>query len=234
VLSGKKWAGTTIHLMNIVISMAIALFFLFYGGSYSLLSCFCMGFSQFGLIYDNGVAAIGKFIGEKGHQLRILSKGRMILHGVCMPLLAIPITEVASFHGTISDATEWIITTLLLVYATYELFRWFAYDVAHLTLIDMRTSKKHQNSRLAGSLSYTSGLVFELVFPCVGLIMYELIIGSLLLLQAVPDSRAGILLIVSALLTLLSCGSMQSRPDIQLYGENFHSLVIWGVLTMIG
>jgi hypothetical protein len=78
-----------------LISLTIMILFTFYGrsnNSYSNMSAFCMHFSQLGLMFNNSINAIGKYIGE-GSSLRILSKGRFLFHVVGILLLGIPVTE---------------------------------------------------------------------------------------------------------------------------------------------
>jgi hypothetical protein len=227
------WSGTYSHVINIVMSLALITVFQGYSGSsLSTFSAFCTYFSQVGLIYDNIINAIGKFVGE-GPTLRLLSKVRVLFHVVGIPLLAIPITEVAIACNVLSAGTHHIVSTLAMLLASFEFLKWSAYDVRHLKLVDLRSSKDHKGAYLAGTLAYTTGKVFELVLPAVLLVLYEMVIGCSIVHCGDPSMfRTGLLLIVSGVATLLSC-AIPGRPDIQLYGENLHGGMIFSALASI-
>jgi hypothetical protein len=232
------WKSTQVHLLNVLISLLLMVVFAVMSAesSHSLVSSFCMYFGQFGLIYDNGINALGKYIAQ-GDTLRKFSKPRFWLHAVGIPLLGIPITEIATVHGIYdpSSTTGPAIQTILLVYAFYEILHWSRYDINDLQLVDLRASTRHQGSYMSGTLAYTTSgnKKLELVLPVVLLVLYELVIGLLLLLLW-NDSTciSGIGLVLSSTITLMT-SSIRSRPDIQLFGENFHNSMIWAVLALI-
>jgi hypothetical protein len=227
------WSGTYAHVFNIMMSLALITVFKVYGGSsLSTLSAFCTYFSQVGLIFDNIINAIGKFVGE-GSTLRLLSKVRVLFHVVGIPLLAIPVTEVAVASNVLSAGTQHVISTLAMLLASVEFLKWSAYDIRKLKLVDLRSSKDHEGAYLAGTLAYTSGKFLELVLPAVFLVLYEMIIGCSIVHGGDQSMfRTGLLLIVSAVATLLSC-AIPGRPDIQLYGENLHGGMLFSILSSI-
>jgi hypothetical protein len=74
---GDFCRGTITRMMNVLISLTLMILFTFYGrsdNSYSIVSAFCIYFSQLGLLFDNAINALGKYIGE-GSNLWLLSKG---------------------------------------------------------------------------------------------------------------------------------------------------------------
>jgi hypothetical protein len=231
---GDFYRGIMTYMINVLISLTFMILFTVYGRSdhsCSIVSAFCIYFSQLGLLFDNVINALGKYIGE-GSNLRLLSKGRFLFHVVGIPLLAIPLTEVAVAHDVFGDTTQSVMTCLVSSWAVFELFHWLNYDSNELKLVDLRDSKDHKGSYLAGTLAYTSGKFLELVLPCIMLIFYELAIGCSILIYGTDSttSRVGFLLAVSATATLISC-AVPGRPDIQLYGENFHGGMIWVALA---
>jgi hypothetical protein len=232
---GDFWRGTGTYMMNALISLTLIILFTLYGrsDSYSNMSAFCIHFSQLGLMYDNAINALGKYIGE-GSNLRLLSKGRFIFHVIGIPLLAIPVTEVAVAHDIFGKTTQSVFACLVSSWAVFELFHWLNYDTKELKLVDLRGSKDHKAPYLVGTLAYTSGRFLELVLPCILLIFYELAIGCSIVLYGSEStaSRVGVVLAVSATATLISC-AIPGRPDIQLYGENFHGGIIWMALASL-
>jgi hypothetical protein len=228
-------SGTSTHIINVLISVTLLLIFLFYQSEESCfcstLSSFCTQLIQLGLIYDNTINAMGKYIGE-GPTLQLLSKGRVMIHVVALPLLAIPITEVATAHDIFSELTLSTVTKLVMLWASLEFLHWFNYDIKNLHLVDLRGSKDHKGAYLAGTLAYTSGKFFELVLPAILLVVYEMCIGCLILYNSSPEqawSQAGIFLTISGAFTL-AASAIPGRPDIQLYSENFHGGMIWVAL----
>ena len=197
---------------------------------YSSQSQVCMCFGQLGVTCDNLIIASGKFLGE-GNTLRKLSKARFIFHVVGMPLLAIPITNVALHHHIFHPSTAASIRTLLVLYATFELFRWLGYDTKNLRLVDLRGFKHHKPPYLAGTMAYSSGRVVEMVLPAMLLIFYEFFVGWQIY-NSSPALTAGPMLSASALLTFFAC-SVKGRPDIQLLGENLHCALLCAVLALL-
>jgi hypothetical protein len=183
----------------------------------------------------------------QGDTLRKFSKPRFWLHAVGIPLLGYSITEIATVHGiynpssctTSSTNTGSAIQNMLLAYAFYESLNWSRYDVNDMQLVDLRASTQHQGNYMSGTLAYTvtSGKKkLELVLPVVLLVLYELVIGILLIWQDSSTGSiiciSGVGLVSSSTITLMTA-SLQSRPDIQLFGENFHNSMICAVLALI-
>ena len=226
--------GVHTHMLNALLSLTLIVIILVFFGSHSLSSfwsAFCIMFSQLGLIYDNLVNALGKYIGE-GQNLCLLSKVQFLFHAVGIPLLAIPVTEVGVSQGVVLGAdTQFIMTSVALFWAAFELFRWLSYDKKDLKLVDLRCCKGHKAPYLAGTLAYTSGKFLELVLPCILLIFYELTVGCCILWNDLKPSLIGLFLTTSALTTLLF-STIPGGPDIQLYGENFHGCMIAAILKL--
>jgi hypothetical protein len=185
----------------------------------------------------------------QGDTLRKFSKPRFWLHAVGIPLLGYSITEIATVHGiydpssctttSASVSSGSAIQNMLLAYAFYESLNWSRYDINDLQLVDLRASTQHQGNYMSGTLAYTvtSGKKkLELVIPVVLLVLYELVIGILLIWQDSSNGSmiyiSGVGLVSSSTITLLTA-SIRSRPDIQLFGENFHNSMICAVLALI-
>ena len=237
------WKSTQVHLLHALLSLILVAVFAVMSAesSHSIVSTYCMYFGQFGLLYDNGVNALGKYYMGQGDTLRKFSKPRFGLHAVGIPLLGFCITEIATVHGiyghgpsSSTNSTGPTIQTFLLVYAVYEIFHWSKYDINDLQLVDLRASTKHEGSYLSGTLAYTTSdsKKLELALPVVLLVVYELVIGLLLIWQTDSCSISGVGLVSSSTITLMTC-SVRSRPDIQLLGENFHNSMIGAVLALI-
>ena len=189
-----------------------------------------MCFGQLGLVYENLIIASGKFVGE-GEALRMFSKARFIFHVVGIPLLAIPITDVAIHCNVFEPYAGSIIQTLLTLYALIEFCLWLPYDINQLKVVDLRDSDHHVSPYLAGTLAYTSGKVVELALPAILLVFYEFLIGWKLSCMC-PALLAGQLLSASAVITFLACAT-KGRPDIQLLGENIHGGLIWAAVASL-
>ena len=224
--------GTAIHVINVLISMGLMLLFALYRGQNSKFSIFCLTFCQLGLIFDNVINALGKHIGE-GTNLRNLSKGRFLFHVAGIPLLAVPITEVASEAGIFTERASTLIVTSVTSWAIFDFCNWLFYDIRKLKLVDLRGSMVHDAGYLAGTLAYTSEKIVEMVLPCILLVLYELTIGcAVLYFCDETTTKIGIIMVLSAILTGLSC-TVPGRPDIQLYGENLHGGMIWIALMRL-
>lgn len=191
--------GTMAHLVNVMIAILVLVWFISYeyfewrytkkdpvqsssfGSTFSVTSMRCIYLSQLGLIYDNGVNAFGRYVGE-GRFLRILNKYRFVWHVTAMPLLAIPVTEIATRQSVYEDITQQWIVTLLIAWSLIDFAKWnMCQDPKKLRLVDVRSSQAHQGSYLSGTLAYTSEAFWELVLPPVILVLYELLIGTTIL-----------------------------------------------------
>lgn len=220
-------------------------------------SIWCIYLSQLGVIYDNGVNAVGRYVGE-GRLLRVLNKNRFVFHSVSMPLLAIPVTEIATRQSVCGIATQKWISTLLTMWSVTHLIKWNCFHHSnHLRLVDNRESKVSNGPYLPGTLAYTSGAFWDLVLPPLILVLYEVLVGSAILtksthsfdprdsfwskssafLASLPDDApsssptappmSAIYLILSGVLTIFTSGMARDFPEIQMLGENLHSVLLW-------
>ena len=234
--------GTTVHASNAVLGLIVAWIFKtsiqLSGNSvgYSRLSVSCMFLGLMGLVYDNAVNSIGKFIGP-GTYLRQLSKGRIILHSVSIPMLFVPVMELARAHSPFFQSVSQFVSsvTLCSFWAFYELVHWWKSDIRMLKKVDLRRSQKHQRNYLAGTLAYSVGAenAMRLIGPCVALLVFELFVGcSIMLRHGLASSPgSGVLLAIGSFGSLLSC-SFHNQPSVQLLGENFNSAMLCASLLM--
>ncbi len=217
-------------------------------------SIWCIYLSQLCLIYENGVTAMGRYIGE-GKLLRVLNKNRFVLHAMAMPLLAIPVTEIAMRQSIYDVNTQTRICVFLSGWSVIDLTKWNAFHHSHdFRLVDNRESKVNKGPYLPGTLAYTSDAFWEIVLPPVLLVLYEFLVGSAILakpafsfeicdttldqsldLAPSPSARistswppmSAVYLILSAVLTLCTSGMAYGLPEIQLLGENLHGILLW-------
>ena len=81
-----------------------------------------------GLIYDNGVIAIGRFVGE-GDLLQLLNQGRFLLHAIITPMLIAAAVALADQVGIswakkrIAHALSGIVTLALILFGLTEFTR---------------------------------------------------------------------------------------------------------------
>ena len=140
--------------------------------------------SQFGLVYDNGVNAIGRYLGE-GQLLRILNKNRFTLHVTVIPLLGIAVTEIAGRYSLFGGSMHGWICSVLSGWSFLDLTKWqFFRHSQHLQLVDNRANTANQGPHLSGTLSYTSGAFWEMCLPPVLLVLYELMVGFVILIKS--------------------------------------------------
>lgn len=218
--------------------------------------------SQLGLVYDNGVRAMGRYLGE-GQLLRSLSKHRFTLHVTVIPLLGITVTEIAGRYSLVDGTMHRWICSLLSGWSFLDLTKWqFFRHSQHLQVVDNRAGHANQGPFLSGTLSYTSGSIWEMCIPPILLVLYELLVGVVILRKAefplpcLPLDKeswlltdqawealgqyhdscstppwSAIYLILSAVLTLsTSCKSLR-YPELQLFGENIHGILLWAAYT---
>lgn len=208
---------------------------------FTLLSAVSILSAQVGLIFDNGVNGLGTYIG-KGPLLRVLAKLRFAVHASVMPLLLLPVTEIAAVclprSWFASGLATWL-SRLALGWSVLELLYWLGFcdSRTDLRLVDMRHKSQHRGLHLPGTLKYTSDRVLELVLPAILVVLYELAVGISIIVYSsffqpghvLPWS--GIFLCGSGALTLLSSAIGPKRPNIQLYGENLHNSLLWAALV---
>lgn len=269
--------GTLIHLCNSLLATLLIVWFLWNhvtmasntaSSSSSASLSYYQGWSmwyiylsQFGLVYDNGVNAIGRYLGE-GQLLRILNKNRFTLHVTVIPLLGITVTEIAGRYSLFDGTMHYWICSILSGWSLFDLTKWhFFCHSQHLHLIDNRAGHANKGLCLSGTLSYTSGAFWEMCIPPVLLVLYELMVGfvilmkteslfqcmtvnmtldSLLLLDKASPGHdfacdalpwSAIYLIMSGLLTLSTSVKSLHYPELQLFGENLHGILLWAAYT---
>ena len=87
-----------------------------------------------GLIYDNAVVAVGRFVGE-GDALQLLNQGRYLLHAIVTPMLVAAAASLAEQAGVgwakkrSMHAVFGVLTVALIAFGLFE-FTHFAYAPA--------------------------------------------------------------------------------------------------------
>ena len=215
--------GTRTHIINSVTSLAMLSRLIVMSGrrSCSALSTSALLLGFVGLFYDNAINALGKYVGT-GRTLRVLTKFRLLFHGVGVPFLMVPIVEASFFQGLIGGPTASKMLLTCGAFALYELVHWLWYDSNHLQVVDNRDSTEHSVRYLAGTLTYTSGKVLQCVLPAALLSLFQLSTGALLFRKSI----AGVWLLLSGLVSFASC-AVPKRPDVQLYGETVSTALLW-------
>mmetsp|Transcript_3720 Transcript_3720/g.9469 ORF Transcript_3720/g.9469 Transcript_3720/m.9469 type:complete len:340 (-) Transcript_3720:598-1617(-) len=171
-----------------------------------------------GLFYDNTINAFARNYIGGGHALRVLTKIRLILHGLTIPSLFVPLIEIAMHSGLLSGLQCKIAVRSALSIAIFEALSWSSFDINELSLVD------DPKRAIPGTLQYTSGRLLKCLLPCVILQLFTLLIGCLV------RSRW---LIAAGALTILS--SSLQRPDYQTCGETVNLSLIWaGWISVIG
>eukprot|EP00565_Helicotheca_tamesis_P001987 CAMPEP_0185728436 /NCGR_PEP_ID=MMETSP1171-20130828/3770_1 /TAXON_ID=374046 /ORGANISM="Helicotheca tamensis, Strain CCMP826" /LENGTH=187 /DNA_ID=CAMNT_0028397149 /DNA_START=124 /DNA_END=684 /DNA_ORIENTATION=+ len=102
ISSIKQWwnQGSNVHITSLVVNAVLFLGLLLGSSSRSIHSLykFTLWNNYLGQFADNIIKAAGKTVGE-GIVLRRLNKLSLVLHGLNVPLAALPITEIAGKHG---------------------------------------------------------------------------------------------------------------------------------------
>ena len=91
-----------------------------------------MGFA--GLAFDNLVNASGRYLGE-GNRMRRLSKARTILHGWTIPLLYVPVVEIAMKSGLVSAKVSRAIMAAFVAFGLHEVIDWISFDANDMVLV---------------------------------------------------------------------------------------------------
>lgn len=231
--------GDVCHFLNVAIGgVLLGLLVAFPGQKHEVaaLSVLAIYAGQFGIMYDNMINGLGKYIGE-GKLLRVLSKYKFLMHDAVTPMLAYPVTEIAARHGIINHSTESLIQFFLIVSSTIAAFYWHERDSSNLPVLDLRESKDNDSGYLAGTLLYRSGYLWKMLYKSILLVLYEIIVGFVILLQEANfDSTAaltsslpmdGFFLAACGVLTLYGSSKRNEDPALQLYGEHQHNFLIW-------
>ena len=206
----------------------------------------CMAFSLTGTIYDNVINAVTRYIirptdtdNSSNDVLLQLHKLRFVWHAISMPLLAIPVTEIASRTSLIDESTCLAVSAFSATMSLFEGYKTFMHmDVAtDLKLVDNRNSKSDRSMSLLGVMSYTTTRPMEVVIPAVLLVLYETLLGGDLVLQSatsasslvdfVTTASSPLLLFACGVSTLGASGMAREKPEIQLLSEHSHMALLW-------
>lgn len=228
--------GIFYHFMNLVIGVIILLVILIFTGPVDdWLSISFLIFGHFGLLYDNGLNVLGRYVGPSDN-LRRLNKYKFVWHVVAMPLFAIPVTKLATMGLMIGANQVWVVRSLTTI-AVLDGAHWVYHcQPKDLRMVDNRESETPTGMHLSGTLSYTADVFWQVVLPPVLLVLYEIVVGVQLLFRdptggeesTIKSIRiAGQLLLSCGVLTLVSSGMAKRYPELQLLGENLHSLLLW-------
>jgi len=196
--------------------------------------------NQVGLIYDNVVVGIGKYIFHHKTTFSLLNKGRFVFHSLTMPLIAFPLLEIATKFGTnsflsmdyaIFSFLSRNVQTFITCFVIFELIHWTVQVDAtkDLKVIDLRQSTTNQKSNLGGTIasslaSHVNPVRF--ILPTVLIIIFQIMLGVLLL-----STTAGRILLGSGLLNLISPGLF--LPELQLLAEHIFVGSIWYCLAIL-
>jgi hypothetical protein len=186
------------------------------------------------MFYDNAVNAIGKALGE-GKTLRVLTKGRYLFHGMVMPLLLVPIVEMAKFHNLISGKTCAASKALLIADAIVEGMDWLQYDDEKFVVADNRDVIEHPKRNLAGTLKYNCPNIAKCVLPAVVTTLAQIGSGVLLTIKASSGASplSGLLVLAAGLTALSSASCFSKRPDLQLFLEPASLAMIWAAASTV-
>ena len=206
----------------------------------------CMAFGLIGTIYDNVINAVTRYIIQpedininSNDALLQLHKLRFVWHAISMPLLAIPVTEMAARASLVDDSTCLGVSALLGAMSLFEGYKTIMHmDIkTDLKLVDNRNSKSDRSMSLLGVMSYTTTRPMEVVIPAVLLVLYETFVGGDLVLQSaasasslvdfVTTASSPLLLFGCGVSTLGASGMAREKPEIQLLSEHSHMALLW-------
>ena len=232
----KVWSrGTKTHALYAVAMLFVpVLFSACKSSSCSPLSQACMTFSFFGMFYDNAVNAIGKALGE-GKTLRVLTKGRYLFHGMVMPLLMVPVMEMAKFHNLINGKACAASIAMLIAAALVEGMDWLHYDDEQFVVADNRDVMEHPKYNLAGTLKYNCPNIAKCVVPAVVTTLAQIASGVLLTIKASSalGPMSGLWVLSAGLTALSSASCFSKRPDLQLFIEPASLAMIWAAASTL-
>ena len=154
-----------------------------------------------------------------------------------VPLLAIPVTEIAAASGLLTAKASFWLQSLFIGTSFFELLTFSTmFHRDELQVVDLRNSEKNQGTYLPGTLTYTSGKLLQLVVPAIMLVVYELVMGLWILTSgsaSIAARSSGILLALTGGITFITAGMGQQFPTVQLYGENVHGAMLWSALLAV-
>ena len=118
--------ATLIFVLYSIAHVAVAVFALRILSRYSAPGALIIAVLSIGLVYDNGIIALGSSIGI-GDTLEMLSWPRFILHAVITPFMIVAVVQVAIAGGIRWLNTRaawtgiWVLTAAMVGYGIYEL-----------------------------------------------------------------------------------------------------------------
>lgn len=202
-----------------------------------------MAFGTMGSIYDNSLNAVTRYVNQPSTNnndfLLQLHKLRFVWHVVSMPLLAIPVTELAARASLIDESTSLAVSGILGALALLEGHKMITkFDVdTDLKLVDNRENSESNQSTtyLPGVMSYTTTRPMELVLPAILLVLYETIMGGAMVMQSGASSLSSWDFLTTSAPLLLACGTstlgasamVRTKPAIQLLSEHTHMSLLW-------
>lgn len=166
-------SGTSSKIINLLMSLTMLLLFLFLQNKESYYDSTWLSvpfwLSLFNWAWNMTIPSIP----WKSTLVKdLLYKGQVMFLVAALPLLMIPIMEVATTHGIFSESTLCAITKLVIHWASLEFCYWFNYNIQKLWLVGLRGSKDHNGAYyLSGMLAYTSGKFFKLVLSAILLVV---------------------------------------------------------------
>ena len=212
--------GTKVHI--VILSGIFASYAMFMRKCVGTKLCrLVMTVNSFAMIYDNLVMAMGKYIG-KGTALKRLSKLRIILHGVCVPLLILPVVEITPKHGLASASLAKTIGCFVVGFALHEVLDWVRVDHTELILVDNQHSASSTTRTLSGTMHYTSGKMVKMLLPVAILHVLILGVGSFLWRRG---ATAGPWIVVTGIVSTF-LNSLR-RPGLQALGESIFLSLLW-------
>mmetsp|Transcript_32692 Transcript_32692/g.79440 ORF Transcript_32692/g.79440 Transcript_32692/m.79440 type:complete len:451 (+) Transcript_32692:120-1472(+) len=185
----------------------------------------CLFFVQLALVCDHFITGFGKHFSKHGDStfLRKIHRVRFAVHGLTMPMLMFLITGVAVSNGLLAEATKHILSACFSTWAMHELWHWtVGYDLQSMKLVDLRESKNHKGTYLAGTLNYTSGKVLQMLVPIFTVFGYQLWVGSRSMVGA--SRLSGVAMLLSALSSFAP--HVARRPGLHVFGENLHIMFL--------
>ena len=118
--------ATAIFALYAISHFAVVVFALRILSRYSAPGALLIAILSIGLVYDNGLIALGSYIGL-GDTLEMLSLPRFYMHALITPLMIIAVVQVAIASGIswlntrAAWTTIWVLTLAMIGYGIYEL-----------------------------------------------------------------------------------------------------------------
>lgn len=184
-----------------------------------------MAFMFISKCFDHTVVASGTYFGD-GYTLKKLSKIRCGFHGLAMPLLFIPVTEVWTRSNSVTSRKGNLISLVATAFAFRKAFFWYNYDIQRLILVDRRDYTSHSGFCFAGSLSYVSGQGLMMAVPAILLVVFSSVVGLHLIYNDIHV--AGWWILNSSLITFVT--TFLQDPFAQVMGE---TILLAGILKTL-